>query len=375
MWTHKRRKITGATGLIGFQTLKQLLQKGYSVRAAVRTQAGFDRIASLECIRDYTSQLSSVVVPDNTVPGAYDEAVQGAKFIIHIASPTNVGTSQTDAELRETVIEPAMFGTTRILTAAVMAETVERVVITSSLASIASNDRMRTREMLGGKSRDSCQSPWVFFWAGTNLFTEQSLDADPNIPIEPESAYNVSKILALAATKHFLRIENPKFTIMTILPTFVFGHDEAVTDVEVLASKGNNSLLLGPLLGVTHKTHSDPYWGSSVHVDDVAEMHIRVLDESIKGSEDFIATAGSMEWATLFDIVQKRFSKECSDGVFTMDFSARPITTRINVDNTKAKRVLGMDFKPFEEQVVSLLEQYLKLRGSDKEDCSVDQAD
>ena len=34
-----------------------------------------------------SSQLSFIVVPDITVPGAFDDAVKGVSYIVHIASP------------------------------------------------------------------------------------------------------------------------------------------------------------------------------------------------------------------------------------------------------------------------------------------------
>ncbi|TWU73195.1 hypothetical protein ED733_004315 [Metarhizium rileyi] len=71
--------LTGATGMIGFKTLALLLEDGYAVRAAVRTQAGFDKISSLPSVQKYRSQLTSFIVPEITVPGAYDEAVKGVK--------------------------------------------------------------------------------------------------------------------------------------------------------------------------------------------------------------------------------------------------------------------------------------------------------
>ncbi|KAG6002015.1 hypothetical protein E4U43_001193 [Claviceps pusilla] len=333
--------IKSATGMVGFKTLMVLLKRGHLVRAAVRTQAGFDRIRSLECIRGYTSQLSSIVVPDNTVPGAYDEAVRGATFVIHVASPVSAGTSKTEAELRESMIRPAVQGTIGLLTAAKKTGNVERVVITGSLASIASRDRMASGEVID----------------------ENTLDVDTDCPLQPSNAYSVSKALALTAIKDFVQLESPNFTVINIFPVFVLGRDDSVTDVETIARKGTNSLLLRPLLGIRQDI---PLGGSTVHIDDVAEMHVRALDDSIRGNEDFIAAAGPMEWADSFDIVKRRFPKEYGEGVFAFDDAVRPVTSTINADNSKARRMLGMEFKSFEEQVVSLVGHYLELRGSVK---------
>lgn len=81
--------ITGATGLIGFRTLLDLLQDGYRVRAAVRSGAENQVILNNKALKslDVPFDLSFVVVPDIQAKGAYDEAVKDVDYVIHIASP------------------------------------------------------------------------------------------------------------------------------------------------------------------------------------------------------------------------------------------------------------------------------------------------
>ncbi|KAL7903643.1 hypothetical protein GGI35DRAFT_487264 [Trichoderma velutinum] len=69
--------LTGATGFIGFRTLVLLLKAGYKVRTAVRNVAGFEKIKALKSAAPYASQIQHIIVPDITVPGAYDDAVKG----------------------------------------------------------------------------------------------------------------------------------------------------------------------------------------------------------------------------------------------------------------------------------------------------------
>ncbi|KAG6028719.1 hypothetical protein E4U41_000600 [Claviceps citrina] len=333
--------ITGATGMVGFRTLRQLLETGYSVRAAVRTQAGFDRIRSLECIRSYTSRLSGVVVADIAVPGAYDEAVRGVKFIVHVASPLAPGhVGEVDYEL--CMIRPAVHGTVGLLTSASKVGSVEKVVITGSLASIASWDRMVSGE----------------------LIDESTLDVDTKSPLNGANAVPVTKARAYAAIKDFLRHEKPTFTVTNILPVMIIGRDDTVTDVDTITRKGTNSLVLGHVLGAPRFKRIPSLVGSTVHVDDVARMHVLALDRAVEGGQDFIATAGPVHWADAFDIVRRRFPRECGEGVFPLDDAARPTTIEVAADNAKAKRVLGMQFKSFEEQLVSVVGHYLELRGA-----------
>ncbi|KLU85178.1 hypothetical protein MAPG_04208 [Magnaporthiopsis poae ATCC 64411] len=146
--------ITGATGHVGSATLLHLLRAGYMVRAAVRSEDKATKILARPRIQQALaanshieaitgrSQLSFVVVPDITAPGAYDEAARGTTLVIHIASPLVTGDEVPLARHNEYFIRPAVRGTLGMLEAAHRAGTVRRVVITSSIVSLVPVDRM-----------------------------------------------------------------------------------------------------------------------------------------------------------------------------------------------------------------------------------------
>lgn len=176
------------------------------------------------------------------------------------------------------------------------------------------------------------------------------------------AAYSASKALAYQASKDFMSSKKPSFDVINILPVFVLGRDDTVTEASSIA-KGTNGLLMGPILGYARDY---PLPGTSVHVDDVAKMHVLALKPEISGNQDFLAAApnyGSIEWAESFEIVKRRFPKEYADGVFKFDSVVKPPTREGKVDNAKARKVLGLEFKTFEEQVVSVVEHYLELVG------------
>ncbi|KAK8932695.1 hypothetical protein H634G_07019 [Metarhizium anisopliae BRIP 53293] len=331
--------LTGATGMIGFKTLVELLENGYTVRAAVRNQAGFDRITSLPSLQKYKPpQLTSFIVPDITVPGAYDEAVKGAKYIVHVASPIP-GNSGQDHET--SLIRPAIQGTVGILESALKTTGIKRVVITASVASIASSARMATGEVIN----------------------ENTLDVQTQPPFADDlAAYAASKALAYQATRDFVAAHKPPFDVINIMPVFVFGRDETVTEAGSIA-KGTNGILIGPLLG---HAGGYPLRGASVHVDDVARIHVLALDPKVPGNQDFLAAAAeaeSVDSARSFEIVKRRYPGEYADGVFKFDGGAEPPATGARVDGTKATRILGVQYKTFEEQVVSVVDHFLELTG------------
>lgn len=114
-----------------------LLEEGYNVRVAVRDLAGFEKIKTLKSTAPYQSQMEHIIVPDITAVGAYDDAVKGVRYIQHVASPFATADHFT-GDYEASYIQPAVKGTVGMLDSAIKAGGIERVVITTSVAAIAS---------------------------------------------------------------------------------------------------------------------------------------------------------------------------------------------------------------------------------------------
>ncbi|KAJ2981481.1 hypothetical protein NQ176_g1994 [Zarea fungicola] len=332
--------ITGATGMIGFRTLVELLHAGYRARIAVRKEADFGKIKSLKPMAAFLSNVESVVVPDITAPGAYDDAVKGVKYVIHVASPL-AHPRYNDTDYEAELIQPAIKGTVGMLESANKESLVQKVVITASVASKAV----------------------------TSLGNGETIDEDTNTATTKGpyatlmAAYGASKALSYQATLKFMQDKKPAFDVVNIRPVFVLGRDDTVT-VPTEIAKGTNGFLMGPILGHAREF---PLPGSVVHVDDVAKMHVLSLDPKIKGVEDFLASAHpeeGIQWADAFDIIKKHYPEQCKAGIFKVgDDVPRPPTVISRVANAKASEAFDLTFKTFEEQVTSVAEHFLELIG------------
>ncbi|KAJ3496779.1 hypothetical protein NLG97_g2405 [Lecanicillium saksenae] len=330
--------ITGATGMIGFRTLIFLLEQGhFNIRVAVRSESSYEKLLTYKPIIPYVSQLESVIVPDITLPGAYDEAVKGATHIVHVASPIP---SRNTKDYETDLIQPAIQGTVGILQSAHKAGGVKKIVITASVAAITSSTQVGTGATIN----------------------EETRTADVNRPFAHAMvAYGASKALSFQATDDFISTYNPSFVVVRILPSFVIGRDDTVTDVSEI-TKGTNGNVMGPLLG---RVWEGPISGGSVHIDDVAKLHALALDASISGNELFLASNPvSIEWAEAFDIVKRRYPGEYAAGLFKFDSARRPESGLANIDSSKATKTFGIQFKNFEEQVTSVVDHYLELAKS-----------
>ena len=118
--------ITGATGFIGAHVALETLRAGHNVKLSVRREG---QIESLRRALDaFADKLEFVVVPDYTAANAFDDALEGTDYVIHVASPL--------AKPNEDLLTPAVKGTISILESASKTPTIKKVVITASVASL-----------------------------------------------------------------------------------------------------------------------------------------------------------------------------------------------------------------------------------------------
>jgi nucleoside-diphosphate-sugar epimerase len=127
--------LTGATGLVGFAVLRAALEKGYKIRAAVRSEEKAETVRSNPTLQHISAeQLSFVIVPDILVDGAFDAAAKSVKYILHVASPIPAPHITGEDDLDGIIVQPAIQGTMGIFKSARQARTVQRIVVTSSAA-------------------------------------------------------------------------------------------------------------------------------------------------------------------------------------------------------------------------------------------------
>jgi nucleoside-diphosphate-sugar epimerase len=337
--------ITGGTGLIGIKTIHLALKAGYSVRAAVRSQAKADAILATPTVKAINPgpRLTFVIVPDMLADGAYDEAVKGVTYIMHIASTTLHGEGFTEDQFEKELIQPALKGTSSILTAAYKTTGIKRIVITSSEVAII---------------------PWEEFIAKEvdTVFDDTYKIPFPAGPYHHMfEAYAAGKVRALAATEEFIKEKRPEFDVINIMPSFVVGDNELVADPNLI-SDGTVAAAFAQVLG------KDSGWGAvpstSVHVEDIAKLHVFALDAKIPGNQSFLASSEGINgttWSNAIEIVNRNFPEAVEKGILPNNGTA--LTKRTKIDVSRTEEVFGFKFQSYEEQVKSVVKQYLSLLG------------
>ncbi|KAK5694498.1 hypothetical protein LTR97_009088 [Elasticomyces elasticus] len=340
--------ITGVTGHVGFRVLQYALEHGLAVRAAVRSQAKAQAVRchpSLKAL-DKDGLLDFVVVPNFTVPGAFDSAVANAKYIIHCASPIPFASPTTDNAERD-FVAPAVQTTLGILESARRVETVRRIVITSSCIAIAP---------ITAAVSDTGET-----------YTAETRQPDPDAPLPPGTpsfvAYAAGKVAALNRAESWMKEERPRFDAIHLMPSYVLGRIDMCDSLERLQTSANSF----PLDIVLGRDGGESGMAMVVnHVDDCARIHVEALNPRIEGNQSFIIDynlSSQVEWDEAKDIVAKHFADAVNSDVLPNSGTLKSVRCRL--ESSKTEKTFGYR-QSYEEAVVDVVQQYLELREMQK---------
>ncbi|CAG9990100.1 unnamed protein product, partial [Clonostachys byssicola] len=344
-------KITGVSGHIGCRVLAEALASGHRVRAVLRKESQMAKIKAVASVQPYLSQLELVLIPDVTVPGAFDTVADGLWAIIHVASPTFSGFGEVNVS---EFCSTSWCVTQSVLHFAANTPSVKRVVITSSISAIIPFFDTAQHDSQG------------FYTSQVHRRSPISIDGIESWPDHaPENvAYVLSKIFVAGCVRKYVQSTQPKlhFSVVSVLPGTTVGPNElASTPKELLV--GSNMVVMGPLLGIKFA----PIPSVVSHVDDVAYAHLKALDLDISPGEissllpvfNSKADPTPFKWDDAADIVQEKFPEATNSGMFP--FGGTVPVTRVLADSTEDEKTLGREFKGYREAVVDVVGQYLTL--------------
>ncbi|EJT49756.1 hypothetical protein A1Q1_01112 [Trichosporon asahii var. asahii CBS 2479] len=251
--------VTGASGYIASWITLYLLEAGYRVRGTTRNAAKGQWMQDMYASRGL-KDFEYVIVSDLENANAFDEAVKDVDAIMHTASPFHWNVTKPDD-----FIKPAVAGTESVLRAASKEPRVQRLVITSSYASILEN-------------RDP----------GTATFTEDDWNQQSIDAVEKEGTeawrmhwYRASKTLAERAAWKYVEENKPSWDLVTVCPP-------TSREVALTTAVANwYSYLTG------EKTAEDAIAPAGILCDvrDVARVHVKAMMLPEAGGQRFgIAT-------------------------------------------------------------------------------------
>ncbi len=369
--------ITGGTGYVGGQIVREALERGYHVRMTARSEASAQKALASFPEDHAAGRLSVAIVPDITKAESYREAfllggttnaggggggggggvVTG---IIHSASPLVLAPEDHVRDL----LEPAIRGSVAILEAARRwgAGSVARVVATSSFASIVDIGKGKR---VGYTYDETDWNPVTYKEA-----------ADP--AMDGVAAYCASKALAERAMWDWIAAHKSKnetdddddddddndsdpppppppplsFDLVTICPPWVFGpYARAPPDTRRLSSS------VSLLWDVVDSGRIPPFdFGGCADSRDVAAAHVLALGTPAAGGQRFLV-GRPFRYQAAVDAARARFpALGLPAGEPGRDEPG------YGVDGSKAERVLGLRYRSLEETVADMFAQLVGVR-------------
>ncbi|KKP04897.1 reductase [Trichoderma harzianum] len=315
--------MTGATGFLGYLTLIDLLKHGYRIRAAVRSMTKAEGTLSaptLKSLSPTSEQLSFVSVPDMSAPGAFDDAIQGVKYVIHLAAsiPSWGEGEQNSSILEKQFISTCERGAIEILEAAATKShgTVKRVVMTSTTGAIL------PLPVVSG--------------------------------LEQVEAYLAAKKTALLASEAFVRDQKPLFDLITVVPPWIWARDELSKDKETILRSGSNVILLSL---VTGKQFGFGVIGNAAYGEDVARAHVVALDPDVPGNRKYVINR-EIVWNDAITMAKQLYPEAFEDGRLK---AGNCLSFVIKWDISETENELRIKPQSLETMIQSVVGQYLEL--------------
>jgi len=330
--------VTGGAGYIGSWIVKDLIEKGHTVRVSVRDKSKTEKYSHLLNLeKDHTGTVE-LWEANLTVLNSFDAAAKGCDSIIHVASPFTLSLKNPQQNL----IDPALKGTQNVLNAATKSGTVKKIVLTSSIASIYGDNVDWDASLL------------------PNGFSEDQFNETSSLLHQP---YSYSKVLAEKEAWKIYDSQN-MWDLVVINPGFVMGPALTTT-----SNSGSIDFMNDVVTG-KFKMGAPELQFSFVDVRDIAKAHILAL-ENPKAKGRHVITNVEMGVMKMTQIIETAFPNKFKlpkmkspkwlmlligplFGV-TRQFVKLNIGHPLKLNNSKGKRELGMTYTPIEKTIVDMV--------------------
>ncbi len=321
--------VSGGTGSIAGELIRQLLAKGWTVHATVRNKAKSEAKLRVR-LGNPTADKLRIFAAELMSDDGWAEAMAGCTHCAHVASPIAASAPKHEDDM----IVPAREGTLRALRFAKEAG-VTRFVQTSSMAAVAYG---RSEKVYTVDESD---------WTDTS---------HPDV-----YPYVKSKTIAERAARDWVAENGGAMEFVSVNPSMVLGPvDDPDFSPSVVAIQQvmSGAMPMAPDLGF-----------SIVDTRDCAELHVRCLEEPGLANERFLAAGKFMKIIEIAEVIRARLPSEHTKKVPTRGMpnwmvsilalfnpGVRSIKSEIgksrNVDWSHAKERLGWETRPAEESIV-----------------------
>lgn len=316
--------VSGANGFIGLHLVDTLLKHGHTVHATVRDASDVRKTAPLKALVERHQHGTLKLFSANLLTsGSFADAMKDCQVVYHTASPFMI--SSVKDPLKQ-VLEPAIVGTETVLETVNTTESVERVVLTSSVAAT----------MIANQTPKNGVAFTEEDWNETESVDESST---------PRMVYSFSKAEAERVAWK-INAAQSRWDMVTINPALVLGPtlSQSVTSESFAILK---RCLDGSATNAALNV---------VDVRDVALAHYRAgtLPEA---SGRHLLCHSVVEIRQICDIIQELFP-----GKYKPSDLDDPVTL-FKVDNTRSKEKLGIEYREFHDTIFDTVQSYEEVIG------------
>lgn len=334
--------VTGAAGFIGGWVVRLLLDEGYRVRACVRNADDETKTGFLKAMPGYASGRLTLHSADLDEDGCFDEIFKGCQGVAHLSHVSDY----TDQEYVKRVCA-------HIINSVNESRTVNRVVVTSSIAGVISETDMQ----------EYVRRPVLY----EDRYPDEE---NPNRSVERGQGYSMGKIHAQRAFSDAAQASG-RWDAITCCPGDNVGPILSAHQKDAGPWQHHiETMLLGEYSQNVMGAYRPWY---TVDVRDTAEAHVRLLESvNVENGQRFIAwstdtpkveeVCASIDrllpelgfaGATLMDpLPEKVKAKE--------DYF-RAIWAGCELRNDRIRETLGMDFRPVDVSIRDCVESLLSV--------------
>ncbi|KAK6897274.1 putative NADPH-dependent methylglyoxal reductase GRP2 [Candida tropicalis] len=333
--------VSGASGYIAQELVKQLIQKNYKVVGTVRSNEKGDSLKeNLKAAGLQSENFSYEIVKDIAVEGAFDEALKAhpeVTIFLHTASPFHFNVTDVEKEL----LLPAINGTKNALQAIkTYGPQIKHVVVTSSYAAIGAFFDFADPS----KSKDESD------WNPINYEQAKS---------NPHSGYVGSKKFAEQEAWEFLKNEKPNFTLSTVNPVYVFGPQ--AFEIKDKSQLNTSAEIVNSVLKLNKDSQVSPnLTGYFIDVRDVAKAHISSFENKEIIGKRLLLACSAFSTQSVLDIIRNDFPT-LKENLPVGDPSQADDWKKLEseIKNDKTKELLGFEFIDFKKSVDDTVSQII----------------
>jgi dihydroflavonol-4-reductase len=334
--------VTGAAGFIGGWVVRLLLDKGYRVRACVRDANDETKTGFLKAMPGYASGRLTLYSADLDKAGCFDETFKGCQGVAHLSHVS----TYDDQDYVKTVCD-------HIIDSVNSSETVNRVVVTSSIAAVISETDLQ----------ELVRRPVLY---------EDRYPDEQNPKRTPErgQGYSMGKVLAERAFADAAEASG-RWDAITCCPGDNVGPILSAHQKEVGPWQHNiETMLLGEYTQNVVGAYRPWY---TVDVRDTAEAHIRLLESiNVENGQRFIAwSTDTRNVEDVCDSIDRLRPELGFAGATLVDPFPEKIRQReaefraiwggCELRNDRIREATGIEFRPLDDSIRDCVESLISV--------------